>query len=213
MSLFNDSIAFFTRAELISIFGIGISTLIAILLYVLGKKISDAQQISHISHTQDTIDVTLNGAYAKDVELYNSKLYTSKNFAKNKRSRIWGYSYHGAGLRGYDFEGVELIVKLVSWNKKKYHRVGIIPYDRILKVQPRGDSSTNKPILFVRPYIIQKDKYSIAYKKFVYYPIKGGMRVHPPLTYIISTSYKSIFLKLRYQLYYRWRKNDKSKRN
>jgi len=193
-------------SELVSMIGIGMSAIIAILLYILGRKINDTQRIGHINSLQNEIENMLSGAKGRDIELYNSKLYTSTNFAKNTRSRLWGYSCHGAGLRGYDFEGVEFMVELVKWHETKFYRVGVIPYERILKIRQTGDGSTNKPILFVKPYLFQKDKYSIAYKKFVYYPLNAGPRVHPPLSFRINALSKRLFLKISHKFYYRWRK-------
>jgi len=193
-----------TRSDWISIVGILISSIIAALLYILGKKIDDKQRIEHSLFIQDAISsVLLEGP--RDVELYNIKLYDKKHFEKNDRSMVWGYAYHGAGLYNYSFSHVEFVTEIVKWGKNKFYRVGLIPYKRILKIMPEGDSSTSKPVLFVTPRLLQLDKYSISYEKFIYYPLKGGPRVHPPLTYRTVKLAKNLFFTTRYQLYLKWK--------
>lgn len=186
-----------THSDWIALIGIVTSSIIAFLLYILGKKIDDKQRIEHILLIQDTIGNLLRDGPC-DIELYNTKLYDKRQFEKNCRSRIWGYAYHGAGLYSYGFAYVEFITETINWGGEKFHRVGLIPYKRIFKVMPHGDGSTSKPVLFVSPKLLQHDKYSIAYEKFVYYKLNGGGRVSPPVAYTIRRLINTMFRKVRY---------------
>ncbi len=59
---------------------------------------------------------------------------------------------------------------------------GVIPYESILGVRPEGDGSFNGMILYVKPNLLQRDRYSIAYKSYRYYPTEDAVRqVKKPL--------------------------------
>lgn len=161
--------------EYLQLAGIFISGLIAFTIYLLQQKLSDKQQVDHRLEIENKAGQKLSDIRYQDhsskVQLYNSKLLNSKHFSKNKRSVIWGYPYHGAELYSANFDGLEFVVGVEEINKVKHYKVGVIPYEHILGIKPDGDGSFSGMIFYVRPRLIQKDKYSIAYRSFRYYPI------------------------------------------
>lgn len=156
--------------------GIVASGLIALSIYFLQRKLSDKQRIDHRLDIESKAGGKLYDIQYKDhsskVQLYNSKLLNKKYFSENKRSILWGYPYHAAELYAANFDGIEFIVGIEKINGEKHYKVGVIPYEYILGIKPNGDGSFNGMILFVKPSLIQKDKYSIAYRSFRFYPIK-----------------------------------------
>jgi hypothetical protein len=161
--------------EYLQFAGILISGLIAFTIYLLQQKLSDKQQVDHRLEIENKAgqklsDIRYQG-YSSKVQLYNSKLLNSKHFSTNKRSVIWGYPYHGAELYSANFDGLEFVVGVEEINNVKHYMVGVIPYEHILGIKPDGDGSFSGMIFYVRPRLIQKDKYSIAYRTYRYYPI------------------------------------------
>lgn len=161
--------------EYLQLVGILISSLTALTIYLLQQRLSDKQRVDHRLETEKKVGKKLSDTCYKShsckVQLYNSKLLNNKNFSKNKRSIIWGYPYHGAELFAANFDGLEFVVGINLINGKKHYKVGVIPYEHILGIKPKGDGSFSGLIFYVRPRLIQRDKYSIAYGSFRYYPI------------------------------------------
>lgn len=164
-----------TRSEYIELVGIIVSGFIAVAIYLLQRKITDKQRIDHRLEIEGKTGQKLHDIHYKDhsskVHLYNSKLINKKYFSENKRSIIWGYPYHAAELYAANFDGLEFVVGIEKINDTKHYKIGVIPYEYILGIKPDGDGSFNGMIFFVKPRLFQKDKYSIAYRSFRFYPI------------------------------------------
>lgn len=161
--------------EYLQLFGIFMSGAIAFTIYLLQQRLSDKQRVDHRLDIekkagQKLSDIRHDGHSSK-IQIYNSKLLDSKQFSENKRSIVWGYPYHGAELYSANFDGLEFVVGIEVINNTKHYKVGVIPYEHILGIKPEGDGSFSGMIFYVRPRLIQRDKYSIAYRSFRYYPI------------------------------------------
>lgn len=161
--------------EYLQLAGMLISGLIAFAIYLLQQQLTDKQRVDHRLEIENKAGQKLSEiryrGHSSKVQLYNSKLLDSKHFSKNKRSIIWGYPYHAAELYSANFDGLEFVVGIEIVNNKKHYQVGVIPYEHILGIKPEGDGSFSGMIFYVRPRLIQRDKYSIAYRSFRYYPI------------------------------------------
>jgi hypothetical protein len=164
------------RSDVIGLVGITISAVIAIVLFVLQRRLSDRQKIDNRLRIEETLGKKFYEINYKDhsrkIHLYNVKLLNKKYFSENKRNIIWGYPYHAAELYAANFDGMEFVIGIENIEGKKHYKVGVIPYERILAIRPEGDGSFNSMIIYVSPRLVQKDRYSIAYKSFRYYTIK-----------------------------------------
>lgn len=198
-------------SEYLQLGGIVISGVIAFTVYLLQQRLSDKQRVDHRLEIENKANQKLYDIqykdYSREVQLYNSRLLDKKYFSQNKRSILWGYPYHAAELYAANFDGLEFILGIEEWSKKKYYKVGVIYYENILGIKPEGDGSFNGMILYVKPRIFQKDKYSIAYKSFRYYPIKkhSGCKVVKPIRVRFRSAIKKVPIKLRYHFYCRWK--------
>lgn len=208
-----------TRGDYLALAGIVVSGFIAIAIYLLQRRLSDKQRVENRLEVEEKTRLKLYDIQYKDhsskIQLYNAKLLNKKYFSQNKRDIIWGYPYHAAELYSANFDGLEFVIGIEEWNKKKYYKVGVIPYENILGIRPEGDGSFNGMIIYVKPRLFQKDKYSIAYKSFRYYPTKskyGGYTATKPLSLKVLDMLKQIPVKLRYHFYYKW-KLKRLKRN
>lgn len=165
-----------SRSEIIGLVSIVISAVIAVVLFILQRRLSDRQRIDNRLRLEEAFGHKFYDIHYKDhsskVHLYNVKLLNKKYFTENKRSIVWGFPYHAAELYAANFDGMEFVVGIEKINGKKHYRVGVIPYERILAIRPDGDGSFNGMIIYVSPKLVQKDKYSIAYKSFRYYKVK-----------------------------------------
>jgi hypothetical protein len=201
-----------TRGDYLSLIGIFVSAIMTVTLYFLQKRISDKQKIDHRLEIESSVGEKLHemqqGKASRKVELYNVKLLGKKYFSGNKRSKIWGYPFHGAELHSVNFDGLEFVINIEEWHGKRYHKVGLVPFDRILGIKPHGDGSFNGMILFVKPKLLQRDKYSIAYTAFRYYRVNDVLQTVSikPFVIKIRDIFKSIFYHLRYSFYYRWKR-------
>lgn len=192
-----------SREEYLELIGIIVSSVIAIILFFLQRRVSAKQKIDHRLEIEREIekklyDIRYNDSNSK-VQLYNVRLLTSKKFSANRRSILWGYPYHSAELYAANFDGLEFVDGIEEWDGERYHRVGLISYDRILSVRPEGDGSFNGPIYYVRPKLLQLDKYSIAYKSFRYYLAKAphGDALKKPLKIWLRQRIKSVKKSIR----------------
>jgi hypothetical protein len=76
----------------------------------------------------------------------------------------------------------------------------------VLGVRPEGDGSFNGLIFYVKPKLFQLDRYSIAYSKFRYYPIKKySMDETKPLKIKARDFFRNTIRTLKYNLRFRWR--------
>jgi hypothetical protein len=165
-----------SRNDVIGLVGIAISAVIAIVLFMLQRRLSDRQKIDNRLRIEETLgkkfyDIDYND-HSRKIQLYNVKLLDNKYFSENKRNAVWGYPYHAAELYAANFDGMEFVIGIENINGKKHYKVGVIPYERVLAIRPEGDGSFNGMIIYVSPRLVQMDKYSIAYKSFRYYKIK-----------------------------------------
>lgn len=205
-----------TRSEYLELVGIILSAFVAIGIYLLQKRLTDKQRVDHRLEVEEKIGKKLYDIHyhdhARKVQLYNTKLLNKKYFTQNKRDFWWGYPFHAAELYAANFDGLEFIVGIEEWNGQKYYQVGVIPYERVLGVRPEGDGSFNGMIIYVKPRLLQRDKYSIAYKSLRYYPVeKFSGKAHKPSWVRLSDALKKIALRLRYHFYYSWKHKLRNK--
>jgi hypothetical protein len=205
-----------TRGDYLELVGIIVSGFVAAGIYVLQRRLTDKQRVDHRLEIEEKVGKKLYeirySDHSREVHLYNTKLLNKKYFTQNKRDFWWGYPFHGANLYQANFDGLEFIVGEEQWGGQKYYQVCVIPYERILGVRPEGDGSFNGMIIYVKPRLIQRDKYSIAYKSYRYYPVKDSVgRTQKPLRRRTVDSMKKIFLKLRYVFYYSWKQRLRNK--
>ena len=157
-----------SRSDILQLIGIIISSVIAIGVYGLQKRLTEKQRVDNRLAIEEAVkgklyDIRHNHGSRK-VQLYNSRLLNKKYFTRNSRSLIWGYPFHAAELYMADFDGLEFITGIKDINKKKYYEIGVIPYENIIGVRPEGDGSFHGMVIYVKPKLLQLDKYSIAYK-------------------------------------------------
>lgn len=164
-----------TKSDSLQLIGIAVGTVVAFTVLLLQRKLSDKQRVDHRLDIEKKVGDKLYDIRYKDsnskVQLYNSKLVGKSFFSNNKRSILWGYPYHGAELYTANFDGLEFVVGIEKRGNNKYYKVGVIPYEKILGVKPDGDGSFSGMIFYVKPKLLQKDKYSIAYSGFRNYPV------------------------------------------
>jgi len=204
------------HSDWIAIVGTFVGSILSIVLFKLQQRLSDKQKIDNRLHVEREIgkklyEIHYNNHSGK-IQLYNTRLLNKQRFKTNSRSFVWGFPYHSAELYGADFDGIEYVIGIEEWGGIKYYKIGVIDYESILGVRPEGDGSFNGIIFYVKPKLIQKNKYSIAYKHFRYYPTKDSNGiVKKPLKYILRDSLKKLFLVARYNLWYRWKTEAKKK--
>lgn len=161
--------------DILQVVGIVVTSLVALSIYGLQQRLTDKQRIENRLEVERAFEGKLYDIHYKDssskIQLYNSKLLNKKYFTKNKRSIVWGYPFHAAELYSANFDGLEFVIGIEELKDKKYYKVGVIPYENILGVRPDGDGSFNGMIIYVKPRLIQLDKYSISYKAHRYHPI------------------------------------------
>lgn len=195
----------------INVVGILVGAALSISIYLLQQRLSDKQKIEHRLQLEREIGEKLSDIRYKKtnskVQFYNTKLIDWGRFAENKRSFVWGYPYHAAELYSANFDGLEFVNGIEEWGDNKYYRVGVIDYERILSVRADGDGSFNGMILYVKPKLLQLDKYSIAYKTFRYYPITGQVfgSTRKPMKYRLRDNLISCNRKLRYAFWLKWK--------
>lgn len=202
---------------ILDIISVSVSSLIAVVIYILQSKLSDKETIDRRLEVEkeagEKISYIKRVRGSSEVQLYNSKLIGKRYFSSNKRSLVWGYPYHAAELYDLAFDGVEFVCGIEEWNNKKYYKVGVVPYIRVLKLRKNGDGSFNGPIFYVKPRLIQLDKYSMPYSSFRYYLTDSshGHEVKKPFRAKLINYIKMIVIRSRYILYYKW-KNDWNKK-
>lgn len=206
----SNNLSGWTRSDYLQVMGVVISGLVAACIYLLQRRLTDQQRVVRRLEVEarigEKLDRSQREKHSSSVQLYNTKLLNKKYFAQNKRSLLWGYPFHAAELYAANFDGLEFVVGIEKWNGQKYQQVGVIPYEGILGIRPEGDSSFNGMIIYVKPRLLQRDKYSIAYKSYRYYPVQDAIRqVKKPLRRRFVDTLKKILLWLRYHLYYSWR--------
>ncbi len=168
-----------TRGEYIELSALFVSGFIAVGIYLLQRRLSDKQRVDNRLEIEKSVGKKIYDIRYKDhsskVQLYNAKLLNKRYFSENRRSIVWGYPYHSAELYAANFDGLEFTVSIEEIEGRKYYKVGIIPYEHVLGIKPEGDTSFSGMIFFVKPRFFQKDRYSIAYRSFRFYPVNPKM--------------------------------------
>jgi hypothetical protein len=207
-----------TTSEYLDLIGIVLSAFVAMGIYLLQQKLTDKQRVDHRLEIEEKVGKKLYEinyhSHPRKIQLYNAKLLNKRYFTQNKRSFWWGYPFHAAELYAANFDGLEFIVGIEEWKGQKYYQAGVIPYERVLGIRPEGDGSFNGLIIYVRPRLLQRDKYSIAYKSYRYYPVKGSsLNARKPWQIRLSDGLKKIARQLRYNFYYSWKHRLQNRRN
>jgi hypothetical protein len=194
--------ATWTRSDYLQTIGIAVSALVAVGVFLLEKRLTAKQRVDHRLEVQEKTKIKLYeihyNNHSSKIQLYNSKLLNKKYFAENKRDVWWGYPYHAAELYAANFDGLEFVVSIEEWGGQKYYKVGVIPYERILGVRPEGDGSFNGTIFYVKPRLLQLDKYAVGYKSYRYYPTNDALgRAEKPLRIKLVGALKSAVRRLQ----------------
>ncbi len=173
----------FGLSDLIAAIGIAISATIAVLLYILSRKIGLSQSLEHRSNIQTALRKKIHGDENKKVELVNARRFKHDYPDDNDKSLIFGYRYLAGEIKGVYVDGAEFIheirhayqdkanhlslTKRSSTDKKTtVFVVGVVPYDWIIFINPEGDDTTNCMQIFVRARL-----FKFPYKKNVFYVI------------------------------------------
>ncbi len=173
----------FGLSDLIATIGIAVSAIIAILLFLLSRKLGLAQSLEHRSQIQELLRKKIHSDENKKVEIVNARRFKHDYFTDNERHPIFGYAYLSGELKGVYVDGVEFIhgirhayrnkagilsftKKLSSDKKLTVFEVGVVPYDWIVFINPEGDDTTNKMQVFVKARL-----FKFPYRKSVFYII------------------------------------------
>src|ERR1700680_224638 len=154
--------------NVVGIIGIIVSAFIAYHGFFLSRRISSRQRLEHkktISAIIEPIIRKIDQGTARKVEIVNVRKYPEKYLGDNTRDRH-GYSYLGAELKALRFDGVEFFCGVSQVFQKRDGRfvvekpkdgakmewnvfeVGVIPYEWVEFVDPRGDEFSYRPQFF-----------------------------------------------------------------
>lgn len=169
-----------------------IQAFIAYHVFFLSKRLSHRAKLEHKETIKRNADEIKLG---REIYLVNVKRYF-KDYPSNTEGLISGYSHIKAEMKTTRFDGVEFFCGIkelyrktdgrLSLNKKheqsavekiKVFEVGIIPYEWIDYIDPRGDEHGYKPLFFCyykgRRYWKNDFKkflpFGYPYKEIVYY--------------------------------------------
>lgn len=169
---------------LINLLGIVVGIIVAFAVHNLSKQRSFADRFSRRELIQKKVDELLyriaNGENSK-VELVNVDKYY-RYYPKDNTKNRNGYTYMGAELKNYYFEGVEFYCGNLSGyrltddefgskklspehNQETIFSTGTIPYDWIESVDLKGDDTVNRPQFYSHFSGTNGD----PYKKIRYY--------------------------------------------
>lgn len=169
----------------VGILGIAINTFIAYHVYFLSRRINLKDKLLHRDNLRQIVEKILykiNKGIRRKVELVNIKKYSTHYPHTNEENKD-GYTYLAAELKALRFDGIEFFcgVKEVyrktngklSLNneegstREKFNifEVGVIPYEWIEYIDPRGDEFSYRPQFFTS----FKGLYKSPYKYVVYY--------------------------------------------
>jgi hypothetical protein len=170
--------------NLVGLIGILVGSFIAYHVYFLSKRLGLKDKLNHKKAIRRQVEPILEkirqGVNSK-CELVNVKKYFTHYPQKNDETRD-GYTYFTGELKALRFDGVEFfssiqeLYKTESGNftlKKSYNErlnfnvfeVGVIPYEWIDYVDPRGDEFSYRPQFFAK----FKGLYKTPYKYVNYY--------------------------------------------
>jgi hypothetical protein len=156
--------------NVVGIAGIVIGGVIALLVFFLSRRLGLTDKLSHRTNVQKTMepltDWIQKTGQARTVELINTKKYL-KYYPQSNVETKDGYTYLKTELKGYRFDGVEFFCEMpksvyekadgeYSLSKQDPNQaqafvvypVGLIPYEWIRYVEPRGDDTAWRPQFF-----------------------------------------------------------------
>lgn len=157
--------------NVVGIAGIIVGGFIAYHVFFLSRRLGLTEKLAHRESIQKAMEPLLTwiqrNGQARTVELLNTKKYI-KYYPHNNEENKDGYTYLKAELKGYRFDGVEFFSEspkavyektdgIYSLTKQTpdqeqsfvVYPVGLIPYEWIKFVEPRGDDTAWRPQFFV----------------------------------------------------------------
>lgn len=183
--------------NLVGIVGILVDVLIAVGVFMLSRRLGLKDKLAHKDSIRKQVEPILQEirkGISNKCELVNVKKYLTYYPHSNKENR-YGLTYFGGELKALRFDGVEFFSSVkelyqtpdgnYSLNKENNRKldsnvfeVGVVPYEWIEYVDPRGDEFSYRPQFFASfkgphktPY-----KYVVYYKKSeVYHPESDPM--------------------------------------
>ena len=174
-----------TLSDGIAITSLLVTSFIAYNIYFLSKRLSFQDTMTHGSKIRKKVDELLfdiDKGISSKVELINVKKY-KKYYPENNEENRHGYTYLGAELKGYSYDGVEFFnavhsayikpdgsLTLKKTNKKaKFNvfEVGVTPYEWIHYVDLTGDDTAYRPQFFVK----FNGKFKLPYVKARFYQL------------------------------------------
>jgi hypothetical protein len=172
-------------ANLVGILGILVGGFIAYHVYFLSKKIDFRSRLEHkarISSKVEELLAEIAKGRRRKVELVNARRYPHSYLGENEQDRH-GYAYLGAELKALRFDGVEFFSDIRAlyvtedgrWalsevaGAKRFESnaavVGVIPYEWIEFLDPRGDEFSYRAQFFTN----FKGRNNSPYKYVRYY--------------------------------------------
>ena len=176
-------------SDWIAVVGIIIGGIIAFLIDRLQRRLSFRDEMTHGADIRTRVDELLQrirGGGSRKVEFINIKRY-KKDYPHNNKENRHGYTYQGAELKGYSYDGVEFFngirevyfdnddnVTLRKTDKPAGFNVfetGLVPYGWIEYINPIGDNTAWRPQFFTlfKGKIGKRGKYRVPYKNFRFY--------------------------------------------
>lgn len=172
---------------------------IAYHIYFLQRRLSFRAKMDRRAEVQRKIDLLLSnirsGGSSK-VELLNVRRYPTDYPHDNSMTKR-GYTYFAGELKGYGFEGVEIIHEnrqgyqrkdgMLTFNKTKKpvnHAIlvsGVIPYEWIEYVDVNGDDTSGRPQLYTH---FKGPKHEPFYKEYFYVVNEDYDKTREPLAWL-----------------------------
>ena len=170
--------------NLVGIFGILVGGFIAYHVYFLSERIGLKDRLAHkdeIIRRVEPILQQISKGINRDAELINVKKYFNHYPNSNDENRH-GLTYIKGELKALRFDGIEFFTAVKEVYKKPNGRltldktngqreefnifeVGIIPYEWVEYIDPRGDEFSYRPQFFVK----FKGLFKTPYKYVTYY--------------------------------------------
>jgi hypothetical protein len=170
-------------SDVLAVIGILVSAFIAYNIYFLSKRLTFQDTLLNAAQIREKTDPLLadiRKGNSSKIEFINVKRY-KKDYPHNNEKSRHGYTYQGAELKGYSYDGVEFFNtvhkgyldaegKLTLTETKKaagfnVFEVGVVPYEWIVYVDPIGDDTAYRPQFFAK----FKGKFKTPYKTARYY--------------------------------------------
>ncbi len=164
------TIAMWIGENAVGLLGIGVGGFIAYHVHFLSKRIGLRGRLEHKSYVSQQVEpllVAIARGRRRKVELVNARRYPHNYLGQNERNRH-GYAYLGAELKALRFDGVEFFSEIVGlYQESDGHLtlrespsakrltssafvVGVVPYEWIEFVEPRGDEFSYRPQFFTQ---------------------------------------------------------------